>query len=241
MLNIVERFGTHCTTFAPERKIDYIAIHYTAGTVSTRGAAENTAAYFASRNAKGSADFIVDDETVVQYNPDPENRYCWAVGDKNLRPCRLYKVARNDNTVSIEICSRNTTGQVRAANDLSWKLTDAAVENALELTAWLMERYGVPLENVVRHYDISGKLCPGVYGWNPDSGSEDAWAAFKERLEEASMQRYNKLAEMPDWAKPTVQKLMDKGYLAGTGEGLNLSEDMVRLLVILDRAGVFQG
>lgn len=238
-MKIIERLGTHCTTSAPGRKIDYIAIHYTAGTVSTRGAAENTAAYFASRNAQGSADFIVDDGTAVQYNGDVENRYCWAVGDKNLRPGRLYKLARNDNTVSIEICSRNTTGQVRAANDLSWRLTDAAVDNALELTAALMERYGVPPENVVRHYDISGKLCPGVYGWNPDSGSEEAWDTFKKRLEERMMKRYDTLQEMPDWARPTVKKLMDRGYLAGDGTKLDLSEDMVRMFVINDRAGVY--
>ena len=238
-MELIKRFGTNCTTFQPGRKIKYIAIHYTAGTVSAKGAAENTAAYFSSKNAQGSADFIVDDETIVQYNGDIENRCCWAVGDRNLRPGPLYKVARNSNTVSIEICSRNTTGQIRAANDLSWKLTDAAVGNALTLTAELMDRYGVPIENVVRHYDISGKLCPGVYGWNPASGSEDAWHEFEARLEELTVQRFNTLAEMPDWAKPTVQKLMDKGYLAGTGDGLNWSDDMLRLLVIEDRAGVF--
>ena len=37
-----------------------------------------------------------------------------------------------------------------------------------------------------------------------------------------------------------VQKLVDRGYLNGTGEGLELSADMVRLLVILDRAGAFK-
>lgn len=57
--------------------------------------------------------------------------------------------------------------------------------------------------------------------------------------EEDDVQRYNTLDKMPEWAKPTVKKLIDKGYLAGTDDGLNLSEDMVRLLVILDRAGVF--
>lgn len=57
--------------------------------------------------------------------------------------------------------------------------------------------------------------------------------------EEESMTRYDTLAEVPDWARPTVEKLTEKGFLAGDGDGLNLSEDMVRLLVILDRAGVF--
>ena len=51
--------------------------------------------------------------------------------------------------------------------------------------------------------------------------------------------RYNTVEECPDWARETVQKLVDKEYLNGTGEGLDLSADMVRLLVILDRAGSF--
>ena len=52
--------------------------------------------------------------------------------------------------------------------------------------------------------------------------------------------RYNTVAECPDWAQETVQKLVDREYLNGTGEGLDLSADMVRLLVILDRAGALK-
>lgn len=45
---------------------------------------------------------------------------------------------------------------------------------------------------------------------------------------------------MPDWAKPTVQKLVNKGYLKGDEEGkLGLTEDLMRVLVINDRAGIY--
>ena len=45
---------------------------------------------------------------------------------------------------------------------------------------------------------------------------------------------------MPEWAKPTVTKLMNKGYLKGDEDGkLNLDENMLRLLVINDRAGLY--
>lgn len=43
---------------------------------------------------------------------------------------------------------------------------------------------------------------------------------------------------MPAWARPTVQKLVDAGYLKGDGEGLGLTDEMLRMLVVLDRAGV---
>ncbi|HIR19728.1 MAG TPA: CHAP domain-containing protein [Candidatus Pelethomonas intestinigallinarum] len=59
---------------------------------------------------------------------------------------------------------------------------------------------------------------------------------FDEEVEEM---RYNTVAECPDWARETVQKLIDKGYLGGDGQSLDLSRDMVRILVIQDRAGSF--
>lgn len=51
--------------------------------------------------------------------------------------------------------------------------------------------------------------------------------------------RYNTVEECPSWARETIQKLIDKGYLGGNGQGLDLSHDMVRVLVIQDRAGNF--
>ena len=59
---------------------------------------------------------------------------------------------------------------------------------------------------------------------------------FDEEVEEM---RYNTVAECPDWARETVQKLINKGYLGGDGQSLDLSRDMVRILVIQDRAGSF--
>ena len=51
---------------------------------------------------------------------------------------------------------------------------------------------------------------------------------------------YNYIDEnMPSWARPTIQKLVDKNYISGTDEGLNLNDDLLRLLTILDRAGIF--
>ena len=51
--------------------------------------------------------------------------------------------------------------------------------------------------------------------------------------------RYDTMDDMPTWAKPTVGKLLNKDILQGNGKGLDLSMDMMRMLVILDRAGSF--
>jgi hypothetical protein len=51
---------------------------------------------------------------------------------------------------------------------------------------------------------------------------------------------YHYTKELPDWAKPTIQKLMDKGIYAGSSESdLNLPETVMRVLVINDRAGIY--
>lgn len=44
---------------------------------------------------------------------------------------------------------------------------------------------------------------------------------------------------MPAWARPTIQKLVEKGYLQGGDNGLNLTDELMRILVINDRAGLY--
>jgi len=58
--------------------------------------------------------------------------------------------------------------------------------------------------------------------------------------EEESEVRFKTVDELPGWAAETVRKLISKGHLQGDiGGNLNLSEDMIRLLVINDRAGLY--
>ena len=45
--------------------------------------------------------------------------------------------------------------------------------------------------------------------------------------------------KMPEWAKPTIQKLVDKGALKGDENGLGLTDELLRILVINDRAGIY--
>ncbi len=64
-----------------------------------------------------------------------------------------------------------------------------------------------------------------------------AW--FNKPFREVEEVRYDNVEDMPEWAQPTIQKLIDKGILRGTGEGLDLSLDMIRIFVINDNAGVY--
>lgn len=188
---------TCCITKTPNRTIKYLAIHYTAGASSASGRAKGMKSSW-EKSKRASADFGVDDTTMVQFNPDPKNYKCWSVGD-NKNPYsgggRLYKIATNANTISIEICSNLKSGtSASKTNHEGWYFTEAALNNAVRLAKILMKKYNIPLERVVRHYDISGKICPGVLGWN-NAGLNDTkgnkisgtnnslkWEEFKNRL-----------------------------------------------------------
>ena len=50
---------------------------------------------------------------------------------------------------------------------------------------------------------------------------------------------YDTIEQVPDWAKPTIQNLIDKGVLQGEGDGLGLTYDLTRVLVINDRSGIY--
>ena len=76
---------------------------------------------------------------------------------------------------------------MQAANDKSYSFSGAAVANAAELVRQLMAEYDIPAERVIRHYDVTGKLCPGIIGWNADSGSEAKWQAFKQAISGAAV------------------------------------------------------
>ncbi|MEG1479155.1 MAG: N-acetylmuramoyl-L-alanine amidase, partial [Clostridiales bacterium] len=58
--------------------------------------------------------------------------------------------------------------------------------------------------------------------------------------EDKEMMYYNSLREIPEYGKKTIEKLIDKGVLQGCGNGnLQISEDMLRILVINHRAGLY--
>ena len=177
------------------RSIKYLAIHFTAGSSSIGGRAMNVKRTFETSQA--SADFCVDDRDIVQFNPDIKNNYCWAVGDSKKSTCgaSMNGIALNKNTISIEICSSCKSGfSVANANHEGWYFTEAAINNAVKIAKILMKTYNIPVERVVRHYDITGKLCPGIVGWNDyyvmsndgktkiRKNNSEQWKAFKARL-----------------------------------------------------------
>ena len=77
--------------------------------------------------------------------------------------------SRNVDTISIECCHPDEAG----------KFNDATYDSAVKLTAWLCTRFGLDVDQVIRHYDVTGKECPRYYVDNPE-----AWLQMKADIQE---------------------------------------------------------
>lgn len=199
--------------------IKYIVIHYTANDGDTD---EGNGNYFANNIVGASAHYFVDDDSITRSVPD--DYIAWAVGGSKYKYTKggtFYGKCTNANSISIELCDTKKNGV--------YDFTETTMKNAADLVKLLMEKYTVPVERVIRHYDVTGKVCP-----KPFVDDEKAWKEFKERLVDNMEKRYNKISELPTWAKPTIQKLVNEGKIAD-GNKLDMSEDMLRVLVIINR------
>lgn len=173
---------------SPNRSIEYLAMHYTAGTSSATGAANGIANYFNSPEAGGTADFIVDDGSIVQFNPDPKKYFCHAVGDNAITgqgttslAASLHGTAGNPNSISIEMCSSiKPGGNSNDAMDPNWYITEETENNAAGLAAKLLKDYNIPQDHLIMHHHVSGKICPAP--WVQDESKLANWEAFKQKV-----------------------------------------------------------
>lgn len=160
-----ENYGVRRSSSA----IKYLIYHYTGNQTDT---AANNANYFKNNIRQASAHYFVDDSTVYQSVPDLTT--AWAVGDRKYSDCSatgggtMYGKITNTNSISIEMCSVNGG------------ISEATAANAIALGKEIMAKYNIPVSNVYRHFDVSGKHCPGWEGWYGNDSSK--WTAFKNSL-----------------------------------------------------------
>lgn len=144
-VNNYSRPGTALT------EVNAIVIHYTANPSTTALQNRN---YFeglkTSHETQASSHFVIGlDGEIVQCIPTTEISY--ASND------------RNNDTISIECCHMDETGQFE----------EATYDSLVYLTAYLMGKFDLTTEDVIRHYDVTGKECPLYFVEH-----EDAWEQF---------------------------------------------------------------
>lgn len=227
-----------------EFPVHWIVLHFTANNGDT---AQNNADFFARESGlRASAHYFVDPNGVVQSVKGSDT--AWHCGRE--RGGSYYNDCRNANSIGIEMCSVIKNGV--------YMIPDDTVKNAAALVRTLMAKYHVPVSRVCRHYDVTHKECPEPWVRNPQ-----LWQKFKTMLTEKEVEDmteaqtraiakqeianaekakkvYDTVDAVPAWGKATVQKLVNKGFLQGDDKGkLALSTDLLRLLVINDRAHLY--
>ena len=193
-------------------QIKYIVLHYTGNDGDT---AMNNAKYYASNVVKTSAHYFVDANEIVQSVPDL--RVAWAIGGNKYASCpqtgggTLYGKCTNTNSISIELCDAKRDGVYAPAA--------ATVSAALELTKTLMTKYHIPAENVIRHFDVTGKLCPAYW-----SGKENE-AKWKSEF-------WDKLGE-PDYAAQLKKRAGLEDTTIAYLKAYKYGADLIRKLAVM--------
>ena len=139
-------------------QVNGIVIHYTANPGTDAKANRD---YFESRKDepdvsqnKVSSHFIIGlDGTIIQCIP--LNEIAYASND------------RNADTISIECCHPDKSG----------KFSDKTYKSLVNLSAWLCSKYRLGRKNIIRHYDVTGKMCPLYYVKH-----DNAWISLKNNI-----------------------------------------------------------
>ncbi|WP_143322874.1 peptidoglycan recognition family protein [Clostridium sp. HBUAS56010] len=151
-------------------RIKYIVIHY----VGALGSAKANCKYYAEGNRSASAHYYVDFDGSIWQSVEDKN-VAWHCGAKKYN----HPECRNANSLGIEMCVRNKDSMASDSKD--WYFEDATVQATIELTKKLMDKYGVDENHVIRHYDVTGKICPNPYVFNH---TRHTWRDFKEALKD---------------------------------------------------------
>lgn len=151
----------------------WIVIHF----VGASGQAKDNANYFRHVYREASAHYFVDPHQIIQVVED--DTPAWHIGDGYRSGRGQYNGyhrygATNNNSIGIEGCQDVTTGE----NVWHWQFHPKTYQQMLLLTKYLQEKYNIPDSRVIRHFDASGKMCPGNWQWN----NWARWYQFKKDL-----------------------------------------------------------
>lgn len=182
---------SHITQSRGGVKPKYIIIHYTAGADGTRGNMKGTVITVNKRDL--GIDYVAGDSSVLLANPKVATHFTqhslkwWGGGQGG----GLWNGSVSANQlIGIEVQSYlNKSMKIDnppQADKKYWSYPDKTMANLIPAVKKIMKEYDIKPRNVLRHFDVSGKSCPGIYGWNPRTGSEKCWADFKEAISDGT-------------------------------------------------------
>ena len=213
----------------PASSIEYIVIHYTG---TDGGSAHNNGLYFKNNALKTSAHYFVDSDMITQSVPDDYVAYHCGANYYKHKECRNY------NSIGIEICDEVKNGVIYP--------TAKTIQNTLALTRSLMDKYCIPADHIIRHYDVTGKNCPAYWVddtkwkkefWNKLNGQGDEVLTREDVI--AIIQEYEATKDLypvSDWANEAWKAAKEKGIMDGTRPKSNATREQIA--TILHRLGL---
>ena len=176
---IHEKITKYNRQTSPENKRTRIVIHYV-GEVSS---AEANAKYFASAGCtvrKASCHYFVDSKSIWKSGYD--NWIMWHCGaeapyNKKIGGGKRFDDTNNLNAIGIEGCLASKNGKLY--------FTKGTVDRMRYLVMKLMKKYNIKADNVIRHFDVTGKECPSCYPYYDFSKkllNKKTWKFFKRSI-----------------------------------------------------------
>lgn len=150
-------------------KIQFIVIHDTGNDAPGAGAAAHRR-YFLTTDRKASADFVVENDTIIKLN-DYYKYFTWHCGDGKGK----YGIT-NSNSIGIEMCINPEANRQKTIN------------TTIKLVYDLMNELKIRRTRIVRHYDASRKMCPSSMAAN----NWAEWWKFLDSLREYRLERKDK-------------------------------------------------
>lgn len=134
------------------KKIEWIICHYP---VAPGCDAKWCKSFYERTNENKSAHYAVSQNQTVSIVPCSLAAFhCATSGIETY--CR----ANNYNSIGIDLMDNKLNKKSLSVKDTDWYIPEATLDRAAFLIAYLMKQYDIPIENVVRHYDVTRKCCP---------------------------------------------------------------------------------
>lgn len=215
-MTVHDQWPCHKTNYRKGRSkaVEYLVLHYVG---ATGDAGANAKYYGATSGINASAHYFVGHGPKAEvWSSVAEADTAWHVGASKY----VHPACRNDNSIGVELCChKDAAGR--------WYFDPETVDAAVELCRDVVARYGIPPERVLRHYDVTGKLCPAPY-----VNDQAAWETFKARVF-APVDTADKPAH---WAREAWDKVKAAGVLDGTRPADPITRQ--ELAVVLERLGL---
>ena len=183
-------------------RIKYIVIHY----FGSLGTAKAVANYFASDYRGASAHYSLDEGEEI-YQSVEDGDIAWHCGTSGTY---YHASCRNSNSIGIEVRPHKLSTETMYASDKDWYFSDEVIDRLVEFTRYLMDKYNVPISNVIRHYDVTHKQCPRPYQgddiniYHKKTGNV-MWAEFLSKLMSRHTKSWTKTVfavTLAEWKKP---------------------------------------